>query len=1234
MREECVAMYRSRLLQRVLLCGLIICGTVFADETFDRLYAQKKYQEAVDYAENAIEPQARSPELWVKIGDAFDHIDMPEKALACYLVSWRMNPQDYQSLVGAAKAYNRLTNPEMGLEMAQKALTINYSADAAWEFAKACIALNRPAEAKKAMAKVIEGDSSNTVAVTQLSTIYFNEGDWASAVPLLKLTYKKNATPRLAFQIGQAYSELGVADSAVLYLLKARDGAVEPVLTSRYLGRAYFIRSSWGECIAAYGTIIDSALTADDLYRYAVATEKSRGAEDAAVFYEKAVTRFGTSIQREALLAREGLARIRIKDALFTDAIPLLREVVAADPKGLAVPRGSLLLAEAYQGTGDFKNAVATLEGVIAVNSRNVEAYAQLADCYQKNGKPEKAQEVYTVLTGLAPDDPGIYRTLGNFHLSNLRYKEALEQFEKSCRLKKSAAGYEGIAAAAYGLNQKDRAAAAADSALALDAKNRKAALVKAHVLLDKKQYDAACRQFEKLLEKEPDNGEILYALTACYGAMGAGEKLVAVDKKVSRLNPADTASRIRLAAYYTKKDSVDAAIGCLRELQALLPASAGTAKELFRLSRLKRDLPAATVWLRTYLSLKPDDAEAQRDMGNILYEQNDTDEALEYYRTALKLNPAVGGFYKRYAELVMARGEQAEVIAALTGVIKAGGADPGTYLTLGLIYQKKKEYIDAIEMYQAALKREPANFEALAALASCQAANGTIRDAIVSYEQAIMMNSGAVSEYRDLGSLYLQEQREDEAMKMYIKYLSRDSSDAGIAQKVGHYVYTNGRLEDAVRYYGFAGKKLDAASSVEYAAACCEIGRNRQAISMLLPLKADRMIRGETEQKVLKLLAQAYENDSDYTSASAAYGEYLGLRGVDDREAAFKQASLLNINDPVAAQRVYELNCRKYPSDFRNFLNLALIYSGRKDMLTKAIPLLKRVTELADSMPEVWLELGKIYEKTGDEKEELSAYRKYIGFYPQSVEANRRVGMLLMRRGDYNEGTVFLEIANTQQSHDPEIMTLLAGGYVKSGRFNEAVALLDEAKAQKKDDPNIRFELFELYQKNGQKEKARKEIEELVKLSREPQYLQLYADAMIIQGKNKEAEATIEELMELDPENRNTLYLKGKLLRAEKLYDDAIEIYKELNQIDPTDGMALFERAEAHREQGKPQWAETFYKRALRADPRIARAELGLALLAKARKDSSQYQECLIRARELAPDDELINAELQKISR
>ena len=143
-----------------------------------------------------------------------------------------------------------------------------------------------------------------------------------------------------------------------------------------------------------------------------------------------------------------------------------------------------------------------------------------------------------------------------------------------------------------------------------------------------------------------------------------------------------------------------------------------------------------------------------------------------------------------------------------------------------------------------------------------------------------------------------------------------------------------------------------------------------------------------------------------------------------------------------------------------------------------------------------------------------------------------------------------------------------------------------------------------------------------------------MYAQGLLTDGKYKDVEEIIENIKATDPENIEALMVLGDAQRLAKKYDPAVETYKEISYINPNYAPALYQRAEVHMLQNKYQWAKTFYERALRADPKFALAELGLAKLSKATKNQDAYIEHLDKAMKIDPTNDEIKEEYKKAKR
>jgi len=1204
---------------------LAVSCSIFSEPTLDKLIAEKKYKEAIDYAEDKIPSSQRDAATWVELAQANEATGNPEKSLACYLVAWRLDQSNYQAMLGAATVYNELGESEEALNMAKKTLDKNFTAEASWQYAKACIALNRSVEAKAALEKVIQGDSGNAIANKELGNIYFNEKAWQNALPLLKRSYLRGPNAELDYKIGKAFTGIGMPDSAIAHLNEAIAKGNAPDDATLLLARALYGRENYGEACAQYGKLAGRGMVALDFYQAAVAAGKSGNAAAAVAYYEKATSLFGTEKSKEALLSQVKVAGARMEKKAYAQALSNYLFVVDADPHAAVVPDIYFLLADVYQAQNNGAQAIATLEKYLSINDKSVETYARLADLYQKSGMTEKAKHTLETIISLSPNDPSVYLTLGQYYLKAKKYADAYTQFDKSNTLKKSAPALSGVAIAAFNLNRLEVAKDAAKSALVLNDTLWDPHVILADILMQEKDYLGAVSHVEFMVKTEPANIEYKERLAVCYEQNNEKAKLLDLDKEIVSKSAVDVPSRMRLARDADAHNDLAAAQKLYKEVIALQPKNEEALYRLYEISMGKKNLAEAADYLGRCLEIKPT-AEGERDYGDILYQIKDYDKALTAYRTAIKLNPAIKGFYKRYAEIVVAKGQQEEVITALSNVIKSGEADIGTYQTLAMIYQKKGDYPKATEMYQKALQIDPQSIDALASMAACQAAAGSTNDAIISYEQVVMMDTGATEAYRELGDIYYKQNDMPAAAKNYKRYLAKVPLDQVIAKKLGKYAFDSKDYAGAIKYLSALQYQTenDAEYALIYAAACDETKQYKAAIKVLEPLRAMKFSE-KVNRSILKALAESYESDGQDQNAAEAYAAYCAIPGTNDPDASYKEAFLQEKSNPAAARKIYEASIVRFPKDYRNFLRLGIILSAKKETLPRAVGLLKKTAALAESVPEVWLELGKAYREQGNLDNALDAYRKYNKSDPQNPEVNKQIGLILANKDSLTEALTFLEVANMLMPNDPDVMAAMAKGYSITNRQEMAIELLKKAKAGKPNDPDIRYQLFDLYRKTGQDKKAAGEIKDLIELKHDNKYLQAYAEVSIALGDLKTAENTVEDILATEADNIGVLMLKAKIQELNKNYKDAIDTYTEIQNINPNYAPSLCERANIYLAQSKVKWAETFYLRALKADPKYALAELGLARLAKLVKDPQAFQEHLQKALALDPTNQEI---------
>ncbi|MBD3421198.1 MAG: tetratricopeptide repeat protein [Chitinivibrionales bacterium] len=1224
----------------VLTASLLI----YADEALDKLIKNKKYKEAIEHADSNLPPTKRTADEWVKVAKANEELDLTEKALACYLVSSRSFPKDYGSFFGAARIYNKLEQYSSAETMAKKALDINFTAEASWEYGKACIKQGKPGEAKKALEKVIQSDPTNAVANKALGNIYYEQKEYQKAIPLLKKSYDKKPDGEIAFMLGKANAEAGDPSAAIQYLKEALKK--KPILSEAQLAlaRAYYEKGDYKQAADAYDKAIPkNKTTAEDQYYRAISKEKSGDIPGAVAGYKTAIKQFGASKQEEALLARTFVGRQQLKGKEYQQALGHFKFVVNADSKARTVKDIYFLMADAQVGLKQYKSAVSSLEKAISMDTKNVEAYARLADLYKKTGQGQKAKETYEKMISLSPNDPNVYLILGQYNFKSKQYAKAKEQFVKSNSLKKSAAALEGIALASAQLNQWETAKDAARSAIDADGNLVDAREVLYQALLKEKNYQSAAGQLENLVKKNSSNKTYLEDLALCYEKTGKKDKLANADKKIISLDTKNVEARMRYGAYLIDNNKPKEALAIYKQLASLAPGNKEVFQNLYQLSMKTGDKTSALTYVNKYLKLNPKDAVGFRDKGDLLYEKKQLDGALAAYRQALKLDPKISGFYQRYAEIVIAKGQHDEAIRALKGKIKSGSATVEDYTTLGTIYQKKKQYQQALDNYQNALKLDPQKLDVLTSLGECQAALNQLNEAIITYEQVIMMKPKAVDELKALGKLYERQKNTAQAIKTYKKYLDKKSADNAVAKKVGMLAFSKKEYKDAIKYLSMIKGKEASGFLVQLnlATSYFETKEYKKAIPLLIALRK-RNPKLATLKEILLMLAKGYEAEKQNVSAAKTYAAYTSLRGVVDPEASYKVAFLQEESNPSGAQTVYQKNIARFPKDYRNYLQLGLMYAKNKSTLSKSITLFKKITAMADSIPVIWQNLAEVYGKLGKADEELKAYKNFVKKEPQNPEANKRIGIILTKKRQFKEGLIYLETASTLAPKDISIMLALSKGYEGTRRPNEAISVLEKAKEQalkneqgKKYIAELRKNLYRLYAQVGKDKEAKKEVEALLKL--DPNDLEtrmVYAKMLFSERKYDDAANEVENIMAMNPD-LEVLMLLGKIRTAQKKYEEALGVYDEIIAMDNY-VPALYEKAELFREYGKqlgksPKWAETFYKRALRTDPNYGLAYLGLAKLQKLWKREAEYEQNLKKAKELDPNNEEILKEYNK---
>lgn len=1045
---------------------LALFSKATADPVLDRFIASQKYAEATAYADSALPASSRTTAIWVQLGRANQELGILDRALACYLVGSRIDQKSGDALCGIAAVYNRMGKHSRALTFADKALAVQITSAAEREYAVACIAQGKYDLAQGALQKAVELEPGNVSLLRMLAGLYWQHGAADKALPLTRAAFAAAPNADEACLIGKTMLDSGKPDSAILFLKDALQRNPALFDANLELARAYFRKEKFLAAAVEYEKILDKGtMTAQDYYDRAVAMERNGDSTSAPTAYKAAAKAYGRSKSMESLLSHLKAGAGEIAQKHFSVAISDLTLVAAQDTGHALAPGIDTLLSEAYAGSGSPSRAIECLERWQTHFTATPSTLAKLANLYQRTHARDKANKIYLEIASSGKADPSLLASVGDSNLKAKNYEVALSFYEKSFAVSGSAAAACGMAKCAAALGDWNRAIDAANRAVLKEPKLTEPREIAVNACLRTDRYKEAREHLDALVAQEPSRPELWKQLAFCCKKLGDSAALFAADARVVDLDKSDIESRIRLGATLLARKDFDKALRVYRTLSSLTPHDAAVYKAMYESAVGLSDYLKAATYLKKYCEVAPRDAVARKRLGDLYYDMKSFDAALGAYRTVLELEPGQTGIYKRVAELALSHGSREEAITALTNAVRTGEADPAACGLLGRLLEKKGAFGQALPFLAMAARADTGRGAAFMSLARCQIRAGKTAEAFESLRAAIRSSSDSAEAYRAMGDLYFGRKTPDSAYFAYRTYLRRSPHDtavamraAGLAVEAKDWAAAKEMLsENSNAMAGRAGFELLYGKTL-YGLQDCREAAKHLSQALESPKNKDR------SAATMRMLADAYDKSNDTAKAVAAYKMYVTFAGFRDPEAAYRLAQLSESADPALSGRMYEKNARRFPNDYRNYFNAARQYSRQSATYDKAVAMIKKCISMRDSVPYLWLVLGRIYDKRGETAPKLKSYRNYLVGEATNAVASEEIGISLLDSSLAKDATVYLENACSLAPADPDYMYQLARCYEKTCRLDEALSLAEKADSTKPGD--VKMENFANYMK------------------------------------------------------------------------------------------------------------------------------------------------------------------------
>lgn len=451
------------------------------------------------------------------------------------------SPENYALLIRLAQLHEERGEINLALENLEKC--IKFEPEMAEVYLYHGVLLRRHGNveaAKKAFQKALELNRFMSKAFYQLGILERSGNNITEARNLLQKCIQLSPDDAYAhYQLGMIYKELGETGLAMMEIKRATILHPGDSYGHSKLGQLYQQTKQYDLAVSAYSQAL--SLKSEDpfvLERLAeVLAAKEMNERSAELFQEALSKQFHPKV--ETMISLGHVLR-KLED--FSELEKLTNEVIRLEPDN---PEAAFLKAVAMIKQHRNFEAMSLLEKLTENPAASYEAWLELGKLYQGDSKPEKAISAFIRASTSAPDQAGIWNTIGILLSNQKAYEEALKAFRK---------------------------ASSFDYTDTQIANNLKAV---------QKKLETSCTRIiearKETLERTPDDLEAYLEIGHAFEVLQRPDDAMMSYQRLLAINPEFVPGLMSYAELLRKRGKLKMAMRCYREILKLQPENADT---------------------------------------------------------------------------------------------------------------------------------------------------------------------------------------------------------------------------------------------------------------------------------------------------------------------------------------------------------------------------------------------------------------------------------------------------------------------------------------------------------------------------------------------------------------------------------------------------------------------------------------------------------------------------------
>ena len=710
-------------------------------------------------------------------------------------------------------------------------------------------------------------------------------------------------------------------------------------------------------------------------------------------------------------------------------------------------------LAEVAERQGDWEQLYRSLNMVIELDQKNVDAHLKLGRLLVAAGQLDKALTISDTVKALDSERPEVmaFRASVLFKLDDRTAAAALAKTVLEMD-PKNVDALVVLASERMAAGDAAKAVEYLDVGIDADEKNVTLQLIKVQALVRLGKLDAVEEIFRRLIVLYPDEPGFKYSLARFHLAQGKKDKAETEYRAVAAANPKDVNAKIEVVRFLASVQGSKAAIA---ELQTLLSADPGNTELLFALVGLHQaegDREAADDVLRRIMAKAGDTQDGLRAKGLLagsLLAGKDKTGAKALVKDILAKDARNEQALILRAEMEIEEGQIEDAIADLRTILRDAPSSSRALLLLGKAHEFSGARDLADDSYSRAFRASKlagpygityADF--LIRVGKAKQAEGILKD-------VLRTTPGYVPAIRMLAQVYLMTGNIAGAQSM-VEEARRLKGQGVLADQIQGGVYA-------------AGKNFDGSISSFKRA----YEASPSDVQPMLALVRSYLRAGKTRE-ALSFVNSVVEASPDNNQARLLQGQLEALSGSKEKAASIFRKIIET--DP------------KNPEGYLQLANL-MLYDKRLADADKA------VSEGLAAIPNDFaLRATKaailVYQEKFDEA--IALYEGLLKERPGAdIVVNNLASLLSENRQDKESLKRAYELASRLKDSDlPMFMDTVGWASYKVGKYQEAAPFLEAAVNQRPDMALLRYHAGMNQLALGNKDAARKELQKSLELA------------------------------------------------------------------------------------------------------------------------------------------------------